>query len=161
MKLLRKARRLTQEEREELIVEFMTSGLTRTQTRTCLSMYRNTPPNEGFQANLETSLKQATCTPEGETGREPSEDQIRSLVERLGRLLTNQEAKQRYFDLVIKKGFCLASELATLGQALCLRMIYQFNNSNKLELPISIHSAKGMMEESALVNSGAMENFID
>ena len=39
--------------------------------------------------------------------------------------------------------------------------MYRFNSSNKLELPISIHSAKGTAEESALVDSGAMENFMD
>jgi hypothetical protein len=39
--------------------------------------------------------------------------------------------------------------------------VYRFNNSNKLELPISIHSFKGTAEEIALVDSGAMENFIN
>jgi len=39
--------------------------------------------------------------------------------------------------------------------------VYWFNSLNKLELPISIHSAKGTAEESALVDSGAMENFMD
>jgi hypothetical protein len=39
--------------------------------------------------------------------------------------------------------------------------VYQFNSSNKLELSISIHSFKGTAEEIALVDSGAMENFID
>jgi hypothetical protein len=32
---------------------------------------------------------------------------------------------------------------------------------NRLELPIKFHSFKGMEEEKALVDSGAMENFID
>jgi hypothetical protein len=32
---------------------------------------------------------------------------------------------------------------------------------NKLDLPISLHTFKGMTEEKALVDSGAMENFID
>jgi hypothetical protein len=39
--------------------------------------------------------------------------------------------------------------------------VYRFNSLNKLELPISIHSTKGTAEESALVDSGAMENFMD
>ena len=39
--------------------------------------------------------------------------------------------------------------------------MYRFNSSNKLELPISIHSFKGTAEEIALVDSGTMENFID
>jgi hypothetical protein len=39
--------------------------------------------------------------------------------------------------------------------------VYRFNSLNKLELPISIHSAKGTAEESALVDSGTMENFVD
>jgi hypothetical protein len=33
--------------------------------------------------------------------------------------------------------------------------------SNKFELPLSIHSLKGTAEEKALIDSGAMENFID
>jgi hypothetical protein len=32
---------------------------------------------------------------------------------------------------------------------------------NKFELPISLHLFKGMVEEKALIDSGAMENFID
>jgi hypothetical protein len=39
--------------------------------------------------------------------------------------------------------------------------VYRFDSSNKLELSVSIHSAKGTAEESALVDSGAMENFVD
>jgi hypothetical protein len=125
MRLLRKVRTLSTEEREELIVEFMTTGLTRTQTRTCLSMYRDTPSNEEFQVNLETSLKHGTCTPKGDMPpRKPNEEQVCDLVERLKGLLTSQEAKQRYLDLVIERGFCLAPELATLGQALRLWTIY-------------------------------------
>jgi len=32
---------------------------------------------------------------------------------------------------------------------------------NRLDIPIKFHSFKGMAEEKALVNSGAMENFIN
>jgi len=32
---------------------------------------------------------------------------------------------------------------------------------NRLEIPVQFHSFKGMTEERALVNSDAMENFID
>ena len=32
---------------------------------------------------------------------------------------------------------------------------------NRLDLPIQVHSIKGMADELALVDSGAMENFID
>jgi len=39
--------------------------------------------------------------------------------------------------------------------------VYRFNVSNKLEVSITIHLFKGMVEEPTLVNSRAMENFIN
>jgi hypothetical protein len=39
--------------------------------------------------------------------------------------------------------------------------MYIFRNDNRLEVPITLHSFKGMAEEVALIDSGAIENFID
>ena len=39
--------------------------------------------------------------------------------------------------------------------------MYIFRSDNRLEVPITLHSFKGMAEEVALVDSGATENFID
>ena len=39
--------------------------------------------------------------------------------------------------------------------------MYIFRNDNRLEVPITLHSFKGMAEEVALIDSGATENFID
>jgi hypothetical protein len=61
---------------------------------------------------------------------------------------------------VQRKGTDLA-QIIWAAHILRINTVYWFNNSNKLELPISIHSAKGTAEESALVDSGAMENFMD
>jgi hypothetical protein len=39
--------------------------------------------------------------------------------------------------------------------------MYIFRNDNRLEVPIKLHSFKGMVEEVALIDSGTTENFID
>jgi len=39
--------------------------------------------------------------------------------------------------------------------------MYIFRNDNRLEVSIKLHSFKGIVEEVALINSGATENFID
>jgi hypothetical protein len=39
--------------------------------------------------------------------------------------------------------------------------MYIFRSDNRLEVPIMLHSFKGMAEEVALIVSGATENFID
>jgi hypothetical protein len=39
--------------------------------------------------------------------------------------------------------------------------MYIFRNDNRLEVPIRIHSFKGMAEEVTLIDSGTTENFID
>jgi len=36
---------------------------------------------------------------------EPTEDTIKDIVNKMGALLATPEAKQKYFDLVIEKGF--------------------------------------------------------
>ena len=39
--------------------------------------------------------------------------------------------------------------------------MYIFRSDNRLEVPITLHSFKGMAEEVALIDSGTTENFID
>jgi len=39
--------------------------------------------------------------------------------------------------------------------------MYIFRSDNRLEVPITLHSLKGMAEEVTLVDSGTTENFID
>jgi hypothetical protein len=39
--------------------------------------------------------------------------------------------------------------------------MYIFRSDNRLEVPIKLHSFKGMVEEVALIDSGTTENFID
>jgi hypothetical protein len=39
--------------------------------------------------------------------------------------------------------------------------MYIFRSDNRLEVPITLHSFKGMAEEVTLIDSGATENFID
>jgi hypothetical protein len=38
--------------------------------------------------------------------------------------------------------------------------MYIFRSDNRLKVPITLHSLKGMAEEVALVDSGTTENFI-
>jgi len=39
--------------------------------------------------------------------------------------------------------------------------MYIFNKSNKLKLPVTIYTFKGIAEELTLINSKAIENFVD
>jgi hypothetical protein len=39
--------------------------------------------------------------------------------------------------------------------------MYIFRSDNRLEVPIKLHSFKGMAEEVTLIDSGTTENFID
>jgi hypothetical protein len=39
--------------------------------------------------------------------------------------------------------------------------MYIFRNDNRLEVPIKLHSFKGMAEKVTLIDSGMTENFID
>jgi hypothetical protein len=53
------------------------------------------------------------------------------------------------------------SQLAALAWTFHLQTMYIFRSDNRLEVPITLHSFKGMAEEVALIDSGATENFID
>jgi hypothetical protein len=111
-------------------------------------------------------LKNRTKTEDAEYGR-PAPTQIEPptvlerLVHAVKRVADTEEQKERLFELIIKKGIFSVKELATLSRTLHLRAVYRFNSANKLELPTKIRSYKGTTTEPALVDSGAMENFVD
>jgi hypothetical protein len=86
---------------------------------------------------------------------------LERLVHAVKKVANTEEQKERLFELIIKKGIFSVKELATLSRTLHLRAIYRFNSANKLELPTKIRSYKGTTTEPVLVDSGAMENFID
>jgi len=73
----------------------------------------------------------------------------------------SEEKKEQLFELIIKKGIFSVKELAALSRTLHLCAVYRFNSANKLELPTKIRSYKGTTTEPALVDSGAMEHFVN
>jgi hypothetical protein len=86
---------------------------------------------------------------------------LERLVHTVKRVADSEEKKEQLFELIIKKGIFSVKELTTLSRTLHLRAVYHFNSANKLELPTKICLYKGTTTEPALVNSGAMENFVD
>jgi hypothetical protein len=86
---------------------------------------------------------------------------LERLVHAVKKVANTEEQKERLFELIIKKGIFSVKELATLSRTLHLRAVYRFNSANKLELPTKIRLHKGTTMEPALVDSGAMENFVD
>jgi len=86
---------------------------------------------------------------------------LERLVHAVKKVTDTEEQKEQLFELIIKKGIFSVKELATLSRTLHLRAVYHFNSANKLELPTKIRSYKGTTTEPALVDSGAMENFVD
>ena len=89
----------------------------------------------------------------GEEGRE--EFLVELLISRTMKNQHIQEFAWYYLDLGT-----LGPPSATLEGILCLRMIYLIKG-NKFKLPISLELSKGIANKKALVDSGAMENFID
>jgi hypothetical protein len=88
---------------------------------------------------------------------------LERLVHAVKKVTNTEEQKEQLFELIIKKGIFSVKELAALlmSRTLHLRAVYRFNSANKLELPTKIRLYKGTTTEPALVDSGAMENFID
>jgi hypothetical protein len=86
---------------------------------------------------------------------------LERLVYAIKKVADSEEKKEQLFELIIKKGIFSVKELTTLSRTLHLHAVYRFNSANKLELPTKIHLYKGTTMEPALVNSGAIENFID
>jgi hypothetical protein len=111
-------------------------------------------------------LKNRIKTQDAEYGRPaPTQNKPPTVLERLvhtvKRVADSKEKKEQLFELIIKKGIFSVKELTTLSRTLHLCAVYRFNSANKLELPTKIRSYKGTTTEPALVDSGAMENFID
>jgi hypothetical protein len=131
-----------------------------------------TTGHECFKCNKEghiahyCPLKNRIKTKDAEYGRPaPTQNEPPTVLERLvhtiKKVADSKEKKEQLFKLIIKKGIFSVKELAALSRTLHLCAIYCFNSANKLELPTKIHSYKGTTTEPALVDSGAMENFVD
>jgi len=86
---------------------------------------------------------------------------LERLVHAIKKVADSEEKKEQLFKLIIKKGIFSVKELAALSRTLHLHTVYRFNSANKLELLTKIRSYKRTTTEPALVDSGAMENFID
>jgi hypothetical protein len=111
-------------------------------------------------------LKSRIKTQDAEYGRlAPTQNEPPTVLERLvhavKKVADSEEKKEQLFELIIKKGIFSVKELAALSRTLHLHAVYRFNSANKLELPTKIRSYKGTTMEPALVDSGAMENFVD
>jgi hypothetical protein len=86
---------------------------------------------------------------------------LERLVHAIKKVADSEEKKEQLFKLIIKKGIFSVKELAALSRTLHLHAVYRFNSANKLELLTKIRLYKETTMEPALVDSGAMENFID
>jgi len=78
----------------------------------------------------------------------------------LKRTLATERNKEKYLDALIKEGFYSGTQLAVVAGALHIRTFLIFKG-NRLDIPVKYHSFKGTQEHPALVDSGAMENFMD
>ena len=68
--------------------------------------------------------------------------------------------QEQYFITLAKEGLYSGPQLAILARTLHLQTMFIFQE-NRLEIPVQFHSFKGTKEQWALVDSGAMENFMD
>jgi hypothetical protein len=68
--------------------------------------------------------------------------------------------KEKYLDALIKERLCSGAHLAIIAGALHIRTLLIFKG-NRLDIPVRYHSFKGTQEHLALVDSGAMETFMD
>jgi hypothetical protein len=82
------------------------------------------------------------------------------LIKDLKEVLRIEGNREKYLDTLIKKGFYSRTQLAILAGTLHIRMLFIFQG-NRLEIPVQFHSFKETKEQLALVDSGAMENFMD
>jgi hypothetical protein len=78
----------------------------------------------------------------------------------LKEILVTEGNKEKYLDALIKEGFYSGTQLAIMAGTLYIRTFFIFKG-NWLDIPIKFHSFKGTQEHLALVDSGAMENFMD
>jgi hypothetical protein len=82
------------------------------------------------------------------------------LMRDLKEILATEGNKEKYLDALIKEGIYSGAQLAIMAGTLHIRTLFIFRG-NKLEIPVWYHSFKGTQEHLALVDSGAMENFMD
>jgi hypothetical protein len=85
---------------------------------------------------------------------------LESLIKDTKCILAKEGNKEKYFDALIKEGLCSGTQLAILAGTLHIRMLFIFQG-NRWEIPVQYHSFNGTQEHLALVDSGAMENFMD
>ena len=90
----------------------------------------------------------------------PSEITLDGLRRDLKNILATEGNKEKYLDALIKEGLYSGTQLAVMAGALHIRTFLIFKG-NRLDIPIKYHSFKGTQEHPALVDSGAMENFIN
>jgi hypothetical protein len=81
-------------------------------------------------------------------------------MEDLKEVLTKEGNREKYLDALIENGLYSGTQLATLAGTLHVRTLFIFKG-NWLNVPVEFHSFKGTQEHLALVDSGAMENFMD
>jgi len=74
--------------------------------------------------------------------------------------LAIMEQKETFLDLLIDNRMTELDQISLLAKNLQIRAIYIFDKRNKLDVSITISSFRGTEEMLALVDSGAMENFI-
>jgi len=90
----------------------------------------------------------------------PSEITLDSLMKDLKRTLATKGNKEKYFNALIKEKIFSGPQLSIVAGALHIRTFLIFKG-NRLDIPVKYHSFKGTQEHLALVDSGAMENFMD
>jgi len=78
----------------------------------------------------------------------------------LKEVLTTKGNREKYLDTLIKEGLYSGQQLAILAGTLYIWTLFIFRG-NRLEIPVKFHLFKGTKEQLALVDSGAMENFMD
>ena len=74
--------------------------------------------------------------------------------------LAIMEQKETFLDLLIDNRMTELDQISLLAKNLQIRAIYIFDKRNKLDVSITISSFRGTEEMLALIDSGAMENFI-
>jgi len=89
-----------------------------------------------------------------------NETTLDGLIKDLKEILKVEGNQEKYLDALIEKGFYSGTQLAIMAGTLHIRTLFIFRG-NRLEIPILYHSFKGTQEHLALVDSGAMENFMD
>jgi hypothetical protein len=102
----------------------------------------------------------ATITPRTtEYGRPAPNKTLEETLQQTKKLTDDQ--RQELLEDLYANGAISAEELVKVGRTLHIKTVYIFNSFNKLEVPITLHLSKGTAKEKALIDSGAMENFID